>query len=58
VRDFLAENRNYQKKDCIVRKFDDAVAFAAWFPARESPSVGLAIQLTTITELVAVTGSR
>jgi len=39
-------------------KFDDAVAFAAWFPAREWPSIRLAIQLTTIPELVVVAGSR
>ena len=42
----------------MVRKFDDAVAFAAWLSACEWPSVRLAIQLTTLPELVAVAGSR
>ena len=42
----------------MVRKFDDVVAFVSWFRAREWPSVRLAIQLTTIPELVVVAGSR
>ena len=42
----------------MVMKFDDVVAFAAWFPAREWPSVRLAIQLTTTRELVVVAVNR
>jgi hypothetical protein len=40
---FCAESRNYQEKDSMVRKSDDIVAFASWFPARERAAVGLVI---------------